>query len=260
MEYDFFLEPPVLTEKGQLTITALAPLSMVSKQPGTYFRSELAPTEGMLYGMLENALGWHFGADQRRALLKGLKKLAKKKHRKKEEFADHSWLNDKPRSTDSGYLSLLQYHLEFKSLTTPETRFSYDDLWSMHLRDSGRSFFGGSRQYAAILEKLITATRDENAPVKISFGDRSSNVRLPLEEVLRLEEASPHYDSVRSLFPQYYVSPKKRGYVFPDGHYEYEIETTNTLSDLLKDALEHPEAPLYLGSNDGWVDVKWTSS
>ena len=57
LNLDFLLEPPVFSARGKLTIEALAPLSMVSSMPGKYYRSQPEPTDAMLYGMLENALG-----------------------------------------------------------------------------------------------------------------------------------------------------------------------------------------------------------
>ena len=79
IDLSFYLEPPELIQRGKLTICVLAPLSMVSQQPGSYFRSELSPTKDMLYGLVENAAGWHFHEDQRKVIIKGLVKAVKKK-------------------------------------------------------------------------------------------------------------------------------------------------------------------------------------
>ena len=57
MDLSFFLEPPEFSVTAVLTVEALAPLSMSAAQPGTYYRSQRAPTNAMLYGLLENAMG-----------------------------------------------------------------------------------------------------------------------------------------------------------------------------------------------------------
>ncbi|MEM9836143.1 MAG: hypothetical protein AAF828_06555, partial [Bacteroidota bacterium] len=108
---DFYLQPPELTEVATLEILALAPLSMVANQPGTYFNGRSQPTPAMVQGVLENALGWHFEHSFRRDILKSLAKKAKKLHRKNVEYKNHPWLSGKAEmSSGSGYFSLLQYH------------------------------------------------------------------------------------------------------------------------------------------------------
>lgn len=78
-----------------------------------------------------------------------------------------------------------------------------------------------------------------------------------LEDAHRFERGRMHYTSIRSAFPQYYVSPKKREYVIPDGPYHFRVRTTSTVSEMIGRALLDPAAPLYLGTNDGWVEATW---
>jgi CRISPR-associated protein Cas5 len=54
----------------KLEIEPLAPLSMVSVIPGSYFRSLQSPTRYMLCGMFENLLGWHFSKNDRKKIRK----------------------------------------------------------------------------------------------------------------------------------------------------------------------------------------------
>lgn len=63
--------------------------------------------------------------------------------------------------------------------------------------------------------------------------------------------------ALRELFPMYSVSPRVREYVVPEGPYRVRIRTTRTLADRLAVACEDPQAPLYLGTSEGWVDVQW---
>jgi len=276
IDLSFFLEPPELTAKAELEITALAPLSMVSSQPGSYFRSELAPTDYMLFGMLENALGWHFSYHPkdkvRQNIIKGLAKQAKKVNKKNVAYKDHPWLSGKAMESRCGFHSLLQYHLsmELKQMPQPEEIMTYDDLWSMGLRDDGINFRGGSRHYDARLEDLInlSKTEDPSKPINkktkkhapyISFGDRAEYKTFSLQELLALKDGKIKTTSLKPYFPMYYSSPRKRGYVVPKQAYTYEVRCTTTIANLLATAINEPAAPLYLGSNDGWVDAKWNA-
>ena len=82
MDLSFYLDPPDRTEHGALVVRALAPLSMVSSQPGSYYQGAPAPSDAMLLGMVENALGWHLGPAERKSAVRGMQKQAKKAHRK----------------------------------------------------------------------------------------------------------------------------------------------------------------------------------
>lgn len=272
LDLSFFLEPPEQTTLAELTIDALAPLSMVSSQPGSYFRSELAPTDFMLYGMLENALGWHFSYNPkdkvRQKIIKGLAKQAKKSNKKNAAYKDHPWLSGKADESRCGFQSLLQYHLSIELISQVDDFMTYDDLWSMALRDSGENFSGGSRHYDFRLENLMNLSKaqDPSKPLNsktkkhapyISFGDRKGFVRYTLKELLALKEGKVNTTSLKPNFPMYYSSPKKRGYIVPEQPYTYEVKCTPNLADLLARAINEPAAPLYLGSNDGWVDAKW---
>ncbi len=267
LDMSFFLEAPELSATAELVITPLAPLSMVSSQPGTYFLSEVAPTNHMIYGLLENALGWHFHKDLRNELRKELSKLAKKSKAAAKTHKGSDWLAGKLEPSGSGYESLLVHHVRLSLKQVPRPTMSYDDLWSMHLHDKGGNFLGGSRNYDAALEALMTAAKSKDESVKVEFGDRTGFDRMSLAEAMTTRGAKIHVDSIREAFPLYYVSPKKRAYVEFEQHnpseappaFHYEVQTTEILSAVLAKAVADPAGPLYLGSNDGWVDAKWTT-
>lgn len=248
------LEPPDRTIRGTLVIEALAPLSMSSSQPGSYYQTSQAPSRAMLLGMIENALGWHLGPTDRKAIQKSLVKQRKKAYRKT-EWADAPWLSEEPTGSESGYVSLLGHHLVFDGVAEIPVTVGYDDLWARQQRDpGGRAFFQGSRRYDAALEPVINRSKQG----KLSFGDRKENQTLSLDDLLLApDEASVHYKSVRDRFPMYSNSPTPRGYVVPLGPYRVGASTTPALSDLIAEALADPAAPLYLGSNDGWVHASW---
>ncbi|MCA0270322.1 MAG: hypothetical protein LCH53_14050 [Bacteroidetes bacterium] len=255
-DLSFYLDPPDLTARGVLVLDALAPLSMVAELPGHYFRSQPSPTPAMLYGMLENALGWHFDEATRREALKALAKEAKKRH-KKGPWAEHPWLSGKPPEPPSGYVPLLAFHVAFGPPSLPSLM-TYDDLWSQNLHDpASQNFFGGSRHYDGALEDIITRSVQKD----VVFGDRAGFETVEMD---RLDQAASgaqlNFKSVRPAFPAYYASPKKREYVVPDGVYRIPVRTTPRLAERLADALDRPLAPLYAGSNDGWVDASWEVS
>jgi CRISPR-associated protein Cas5 len=227
-------QTPDFSNIGQLTIHALAPLSMVARMPGKYYRCQPAPTNEMLFGLLENALGWHIAEADRDQLIKQLNK----------QFGA-------PISTSGvGYRSLLQYHVRIGMAVLPSVT-HYSDLWSQHLH--GASFVGGSREYSFEAIPIMGAL----AGKRIAVNDLAKAGK-DLALLTEFEDGQTvHLNVLRPYFPQYYVSPTLREYVLPNGPYRYRIETSRDMAELLALAIADPAAPLYLGSNDGWVDVEW---
>lgn len=257
MDLSFFLEPPERTVHGSLVVRALAPLSLVSAQPGSYYQSAQAPSVAMLLGMIENALGWHLGPTDRRTLLRDLQKQAEDAHRTT-EWKGSAWLSDDPTGSDSGFVSLLGHHLAFDGLREVPPTLSYDDLWARQAHRADR-FVGGSRRYDAQLEPVVGMVRSKevgltDSKAKATHADAAS-VAAGVAPGDTVYEAA-----LKSQFPYYYVSPTPRGYIVPLGEYRFGASMTPTLSALVGAALEDPAAPLYLGSNDGWVEARWEVS
>jgi CRISPR-associated protein Cas5 len=262
MDLSFFLEPPEgnRTASGKLVVEALKPLSMTTAQPGTYYRSQPAPTEAMLYGMLENALGWHFPEDVRKGILKELRKAAKKKLPRGDDLKKTPWITgDEDEASGAGFQSLLQHHLRFPD---SEPHFEpatvhFDDLWARQKRRRD-SFVGGSRHHDSRVGFLLKAIGSGRASWASTKNEADV---LTAEDVLKLDGVESgtkvHENAVRPFFPQYYVSPTPREYVIPSRPYQYRAEATPAVADLVAEALRDPAAPLYLGTNDGWVDARW---
>lgn len=254
MDLSFFLEPPELKIDCKLTIMALTPLSMTTTQPGSYYRSQSVPTTDMLYGMIENILGWQFGASDRKNILKELRNQAKKELERGDPLKETDWLtgnNDK--GSEVGYMSLLQHHLIFvEPVIEPET-IHFDDLWSRHVRGDGTSFPGGSRNYDYRLERAINMEKAS----QISFGDTAKHdIRDPEEIANIVKDDKIHVKALRPQFPQYYISPTPREYVIPLDDYVFPLKTTATVKELIKSAIQNPSSPPYLGTSDGWVEPK----
>jgi CRISPR-associated protein Cas5 len=235
LNLDFLLEPPDFSVRGKLTIDALAPLSMVSSMPGKYYRSQPEPTDAMLCGMLENALGWHVSTKERKDLSNELK----------QKFGE-------PEKSGVGFVSLLQFHLRFTTKCLPPL-LHYDDYWSQHQK--GSRFTTGSRNHDSRLIALLNAEKIDSNDIEIK---EAASHRKDSAAVFDFQNGERiHIDALRYYFPQYYISPTPRGYVLPQGVYQFVAETSTQISELIADALENLAAPLYLGSNDGWVEANW---
>ncbi len=232
---DLLLPPPDFTARGILEINALAPLSMVAKMPGKYYTTQSQPTEVMLLGALENALGWHLGEVERNQLIKTLEK----KHKRKAQ------------ASGVGFRSLLQLHVRFGVMVVPPL-LHYDDLWARHTRDTGEPLLGGSSNYDSQLIALMGDFKAGKIKIKESAQAQKKVLLNEYEE-----NALIHINAVRPHFPQYYSSPTLRGYVEPQGPYRVGIETSPALATALRAAIADPAAPLYLGSNDGWIELDW---
>ncbi len=233
---------PNLSATAILQIEVLTPLSMVVQMPGKYYRSQAEPSHQMLFGLMENALGWHFSTSDQDKILKALQI----KHK----------LLAPPIASGSGYKSILQYHLRFGlGVNMPaDTLTRFDDYWSQHLRTGGLEFVGGSRGYDQRLIPLMNAYTDKNSGVTFtdSGGTRDEKVFDQFQSGDKINLAA-----VRPYFPRYYSSPTSREYVIPTMAYIYRVETSAEIARMLEDALRDPVAPLYLGSNDGWVEAYW---
>lgn len=257
-DLSFFLDPPTLDASGVLHVEALAPLSLVASQPGQFYRSQPAPTEPMLYGLIENALGWHFDEAGRKGLLKNLRRQAKKVHGRGHPLADSPWIAGEPHASGLGFASLLQWHLRFVAPRVVPPVTHYVDLWNQHLR-RGDDFWGGSRRYDASLEDLVTRLRTKNVDEQVTLVSKETADKTTLEEIEAgvAPGGKVFQAALKPRFPLYYVSPTQREYVIPHGPYAFRAVCTPAVAALVADALDRPAAPLYLGSNDGWVDVRW---
>lgn len=234
LELGFLLEKLNLPTRGKLVIDALSPLSMVSSLPGKYYRSQREPTPQMLYGLIENALGWHISDKERKELEKKLKKK----------------FGMELEKSGVGFVSVLQFHLRFSTSVIPPL-LHYDDLWAQHLK--GGSFLGGSRNYDNQAIKIMNAERAK----RIAIDDKGASSKN-VDKLYNFQDGDKvHVNVVKPYFPQYYVSPTPREYVIPQGEYIFVAKTSENLAEMIKDAFENPAAPLYLGSNDGWVEARW---
>lgn len=248
LDLSFLLQQPDFSVRAILTIDALAPLSMVTSMPGAYYRSQSEPSEEMLYGLLENALGLHCSENyltsqgERSKFIKRIHKVVQRAQGREMEVM----------KSKVGFVSLLQFHLRFACKTIPVSK-RYEDYWSRHLRNN--SFPQGSHNYDYHVIPIMNAKGDGD----VTFGDKNK-IEFSTDPALITDfqkGSKVHNDVIRPYFPMYFASPTAREYIIPQGAYKYRVETSSQLARLLVEAIDDPAAPLYLGANDGWVDVRW---
>lgn len=214
-----------LTSKAKLSINILAPLSMVSSLPGSYFRSLKKPTKFMICGMLENILGWHFSETDR----KKIRKLIKKKQKSNQDF--------RLEEAESGYLPIIDHLIKIETEIIPHLA-HYDDTWTQHLKDRDERHMKGTRNYDWQLEKRIDQLED-NSKSRNNFFKKFQN-----------------------KFPKYYYSPKTREFVFPtssvsiNATFSYRISSNKKLIELLSSTIKNKCSTAYLGTSEGWVEIE----
>lgn len=225
-------EEPSLDMKAQLIIEPLAPLSMVSDLPGSYYKSRKAPSKKMICGLIENVLGWHFSAKTRISIINQIEQ-----HRGK--------IND--HESGSTYKPLLMDYLELED--NPIIKFDsmciYDDLWarSHSRRDSPREHFKRCRYFDA----QISSAWDHELDI-INNQD--------IEEERKKKERNIVHKKFINHFPFYYpVLPTKREYIaMKNGSFFYNVVFDNKLYVKFKEQLlKHNIA--YIGNNEGWVNI-----
>lgn len=206
--------------KAILKIQPLAPLSLVTTTPGSFYRSDNSPSDEMIYGMLENMMGWHYSKEIRRSYLKAIKKSFKKDRKEVSET-----------NSLSGFAPLIQNFVQIKELLLFPHTTPFTDLWTQHMKGSDNRHVKGSRNYDHRLNRKINLAKDDaekNVLLKGNFGK----------------------------FPNYYQSPTKREFVLVEGEYGYEIEIDDGFLNEFQASIENPQALPYLGTSEGWVNVK----
>lgn len=213
---------PNNTEEVTLIIEPLAPLSMVTDLPGSYYKSQKAPSKKMLCGLIENIIGWRFSGDVRNKIVQSTK------------LATNTVSEYQQGST---YKPLLMDYFEI--ISEPIVKFDsvvfFDDIWSRNhsRKDSPRAHAIKCRN---ITQQLI---KEWDKKVEESPGNKA---------VIGTD--------YKKLIPNFYPIPTKREYVsLKNGSYNYSIKFDPELLYNLCNSLSFYNIG-YLGNNEGWVDVK----
>ena len=223
-------EKPDKTVNVILTILPLAPLSMVSTMPGTFYKTLYHPSKYHLCGLFENILGWHFSHNDRKKIQKNMQIHYKKILR------DQSI--DLGRS-EVGYLPLSYHLFDILPLNVKPAMIVYKDLAKhMRKRSDGFSHPKGtiniSYELIPLKEQLL---KNDNGTVKD-------------------EEIAGFYAQYRDKYPLYYTSTINRSFiVITSGNFKYNLKMTPLFYEMLNKAVDYTNMA-YLGTNEGWVDIK----
>jgi CRISPR-associated protein Cas5 len=227
LDLSILFEKPEKDKQVLLTIEPLAPLSIVSTLPGSYYKSLDKPTKANLCGMFENIMGWHIGMTERRAIFKKMKQVYKKLFKIQEFEIETSAV---------GYTSLLGHLFEVELSFVPPIVARYDDYWTQQLKhDDARHLKGTANlSYQLIKEKRRLPTDDKG---KIS--DKTYTTFLKENN---------------SNFPMYYTSPTPREFIVLEGNYQIKLSMSSYLFEGIEKSLEENNIA-YLGTNEGWVNL-----
>lgn len=215
-----------------LEILPLAPLSMVSELPGSYYSTLKSPDKKMLCGLFENILGWHISLSHRKEIIKELISIRKKQAKKNPVKAFYD------KTKGSTFSPLLMDYFEIKLPVIPEQIF-YDDLWSKAYRRSDADVHPKGTfnlDYQIIPSKRLQP-KDKDKPQKIA-------------KAALFDFFKKNIDS----YPLFYSTPTLREFVVVKGKYQIQIEIDPDLFKMLSDSL-HRENIGYLGNSEGWVEL-----
>jgi CRISPR-associated protein Cas5 len=220
-----------------LEIEPLAPLSMVSELPGSYYKTLKSPDKKMLCGLFENLLGWHLDLADRKAIIKELTTLREKQAKKnpKLKFLD--------RTKGSTYSPLLMDYFDIDLPFIPQLLSHYDDLWSRAFRrtDSYRHTFGTRHINTSFIEQW--------SKIKERV-DNDTKRKSPEKEGLKDKLFKRYIGN----FPMYYSTPTKREFIQFGGNFQLMLSIDSYLFEQLDAQLQTTNIG-YLGSSEGWINV-----
>lgn len=216
---------PNLNTLARIEIRPLAPLSMVSEMPGSFYKTLLYPSKKMICGLLENMLGWHFDRKLRTDIFNDWKKAMKKQG---------CSVDIKNHQSGSTYIPLLMNYFDLSEkpyLNNFKEVYNYTDLWSKCYRRSDSSrHLNGCRN---LDDRLIA----EKHLVFATYEDK---------------EKEAWFKEHINQAPCFYTAPTKREYVDLDAIYCIPLTIDKKLISLLE---KSPRNICYLGNSEGWVHV-----
>jgi len=226
---------PELKTQAVLSIRPLAPLSMVSELPGSFYKTMKYPSKKMLCGLFENMLGWHFDNKLRLEIFKDMVKVRKKqKIDLKKEQLIHG----------STYLPLLMDYFDILgniSLIEFKSMFNYSDLWNRgYRRSDSNKHLNGCRNIdvSLVAERYNLFTNWKDLPSKESESKKDEWFKNNIGRI-----------------PCFYTSPTPREYICLDAVMEIPLMLDVNFAELLL-----AEAKIsnicYLGNSEGWVNIK----
>lgn len=225
---------PELDKEIVLRIEPLAPLSMVSELPGSYYKTIKVPNKKMVCGLLENLMGWHIDLADRKEIVKDVTKIRKKQAKKNPqlEFID--------RTKGSTYIPLLMDYFEISKIVPVFSKAEfYDDLWSKAYR----------RADAIVHPKGTANISYEMIGVKRLLKRSEKNPKQVDDK-----ELEKLFKENTTKFPLYYSTPTKREYISMNGVYKINAIFDKDLYELLLKKIQTNNLS-YLGNSEGWVNI-----
>lgn len=252
MDLSILKQKPDLNQKVKLIIQPLAPLSMVSDIPGTYYKTQNTPDKYKICGLFENILGWHLSINDRDNINKELKKKGKRK---------------KINESNSSYKPLL---FDFFDITLSFTGESihYNDLWkkSFSRRDADVHPKGTPNLDYAVLKrkKWLKNKEAEQEKLKEELKELKKDEDYNEDKIKELNDKilpgsiSPllvFFKDNIGAFPTYYTSPTLREYISFGGEIQLGLSIDEELLKQLENVLKDCSTG-YLGNSEGWVELK----
>lgn len=230
LDLSILQKDPQLSISAILEIEPLAPLSMVSELPGSYYKTLKVPDKKMLCGLFENILGWHIDCVDRKAIVRELKIIRKKQ---KMNYADHV--------KGSTYIPLLIEYFDIDDVEINVSRICfYDDLWSRAYRRADADVHPKGTAYLDY--KLISQKRE------LKRDDRN-------HQQIDNKALERFFKKNIEGYPLYYSTPTMREYVDMKGQYRIKLSIDRDFFELFEKEL-HQNNIGYLGNNEGWVNLK----
>lgn len=226
---------PELKVPAVLKIRPLAPLSMVSELPGSFYKTLKYPSKKMLCGLIENMLEWHFDKKLR---IKIFNDMAKARKKAKIKIEKEKYIQG------STYLPLLMEYFDIigkVTLTKFRSSFNYTDLWNRSYRRSdSNKHVNGCRNIdiSLVAEKQKLFSKWKDLPSKEAEANKDSWFKANIGKV-----------------PCFYTTPTNREYIHLDAIMNIPILLDEELSKLLF-AQNECYNLCYLGNNEGWVNVE----
>jgi len=242
---------PELQTQAVLVIRPLAPLSMVSELPGSFYKTMKYPSKKMLCGLFENMLGWHFDNQLRLEIFKDMVKARRKQKidLKKEQFIQGSIYI--PLLMEFFSLNGTPWYEPLKPFEEGDVGFIYyTDLWSRARRRYNTYVqVNGSRHISL---DVIKELHDE-----IMHSDSDSiNINKEIDNWLKSPDKSNREKYNWQKIPFYYYTPVSREYIEIHGIIKIPINIDADLFSLLKENINN--SATYLGNSEGWVEVEIT--
>lgn len=229
-----------LTKNFEIRIHPLGPLSMISGQPMDFIKSDVIPTTKMLYGMIENLIGFHFNIEQRKIIIQQLKR-----------FYGNDVFNllFVQTNNDKKFFPLIQHILRFSLKNNPQDIIDsaeffndYSSIMNERLVNGLelKTHFNGSRIY----DKENLANYKSNK----EFLSSNPGKKLSKSESDRIQK-------IKNKLTRFYTKPINRQYVILKEDIILTCCCTDELYNLIKES-NNINKSLFLGHSESLVEIE----